>query len=112
MHRGLVSLALEGDETVVEVRGDLDIASVDPLRSLLRDLVATTDRRVVVDLSGVDFCDSSGVAVLASAARAAEHAGFSLAVRRARPQVEQVLRLTGCGWLLPPTVVAPDPRIA
>ncbi|MDQ1702177.1 MAG: anti-sigma factor antagonist [Frankiaceae bacterium] len=98
MRRNMLSLTLEGDVTVVEVHGCLDIATVEPLRTVLSQLRRDAD--VVVDIRDVDFCDSSGVSVLAGAAYNASVAGHELTVRHAHPSVEHVLRLTGCDWLL------------
>ena len=96
----MLSLSLEGDVTVVEVHGALDIATAEPLRTVLAQLRSDAD--VVVDIRGVDFCDSTGITVLAGAARDASLAGHALTVRHAHPSVEHVLRLTGCAWLLEP----------
>lgn len=98
MRRGLLSLSLEGDATVVEVHGDLDLVSGEPLRTVLSRL--RDEPTVIIDIRDVEFCDSSGVAVLASAARDAALAGHDLGVRRAQPSVAHVLRITGCDWLL------------
>ena len=96
----MLSLSLEGDVTVVEVHGALDIATAEPLRTVLAQLRSDAD--VVVDIRAVDFCDSSGISVLAGAAREATLAGHQLTVRHAHPSVEHVLRLTGCAWFLEP----------
>ncbi|MCU1678343.1 MAG: hypothetical protein JWM93_3101 [Frankiales bacterium] len=100
VRRGLLSLSLESGVTVVEVHGDLDIATSEPLRAVLAQLRDSCD--VVVDIRDVDFCDSSGVSVLAHAARDATLSGHDLSVRHAHPSVEHVLKLTGCDWLLEP----------
>ena len=96
----MLSLSLEGDVTVVEVHGALDIATAEPLRTVLAQLCNDAD--VVIDIRSVDFCDSSGVSVLAGAARDSTLAGHLLTVRHAHPSVEHILRLTGCAWLLEP----------
>lgn len=105
MRRGLLSLFVEGDHTVVKVRGDLDDVASDPLRTVLLKL--QDEQSVVVDIADVESCDSSGIAVLASAAKQASMAGHELWVRRAQPSVTYLLRLTGCDWLLAPGRSAP-----
>ena len=46
---------------VVTVRGNLDIASAPVLTTTLDQVLERPAPRVVVDLSGVEFCDSTGL---------------------------------------------------
>ncbi|GAA4776219.1 STAS domain-containing protein [Streptomyces sanyensis] len=59
----------EGRWTVLHVRGELDLVSSPVVRQRVHDAVAAGDRQVVLDLSEVFFCDSSGVGVLVAARR-------------------------------------------
>jgi anti-sigma B factor antagonist len=79
-----VSVAHHPPNTAVLVlRGSLDIDTAPSLRANLTRLVERPAPRVVVDVSGLDFCDSMGVGVLVSAhGRALEHDGW---VRLAAP---------------------------
>jgi anti-anti-sigma factor len=52
------------EDGALELRGEFDLAAVDDLRAELYAHAATELARVVVDCSGVEFLDSSGVAVL------------------------------------------------
>ncbi|QNP63824.1 STAS domain-containing protein [Streptomyces genisteinicus] len=61
--------AREGSWTVLHVSGELDLVSSPVVRQRVHDAVAAGDRDVVLDLSGVHFCDSSGVGVLVAARR-------------------------------------------
>ena len=49
------------DSVVVVVRGNLDVDSVPVLTTALDQVLAVPIPRVVVDLSGIDFCDSTGL---------------------------------------------------
>lgn len=49
------------DSVVVTVRGDLDVDSVSVLTTTLERVLERPAPRVVVDLSGVEFCDSMGL---------------------------------------------------
>src|SRR5258708_7120114 len=51
--------------------------------------------RLVVDLSGVDFCDSTGVNVLLAAHRQARETGGDLELAAPRPAVRKILQVTG-----------------
>ncbi len=50
--------------TVVELRGDVDGESVEPLRSALTEIVAKGRAGVVLNLSEVEFIDSQGLELL------------------------------------------------
>src|SRR3712207_4474527 len=68
---------------VLALRGSLDIDTAPALRANLNRLVERPSPRVVVDVAGLDFCDSMGVGVLVTAhTRATEHGGW---VRLAAP---------------------------
>jgi anti-sigma B factor antagonist len=58
------------DVAVLAVTGELDLATAPRLESAFRRLVARRPRLVVIDLSGVAFLGSSGLAVLTSASAA------------------------------------------
>ncbi|MDT0268218.1 STAS domain-containing protein [Streptomyces sp. DSM 44915] len=58
-----------GDWTVLRVVGELDLATSPSVRQRVHDAVADGRRRLVLDLSEVLFCDSSGVGVLVGARR-------------------------------------------
>jgi anti-sigma B factor antagonist len=63
-----------GGVDLVALRGELDFASGEPLSTAFAGL-SGGPRRVVVDLAGLEFVDSSGVKMLVAAARAVEDAG-------------------------------------
>jgi anti-anti-sigma factor len=79
-----VSVAHHPPNTAVLVlRGSLDIDTAPALKANLNRLVERPTPHVVVDLAGLDFCDSMGVGVLVTAhARAQERGGW---VRLAAP---------------------------
>ena len=53
------------------ISGEIDIASVPVLRERLIGLPRPHAGRIIIDLSGVTFCDASGLAVLVGASRRA-----------------------------------------
>jgi anti-sigma B factor antagonist len=61
--------------TVVAPKGDLDLASADPLRRALAALIERQQARLVVDLRQVLYIDSSGLGVLVAAMKQARAAG-------------------------------------
>ncbi|MEO3853050.1 STAS domain-containing protein [Streptomyces sp. B8F3] len=58
-----------GDWYVLWVCGELDLVTSPRVRQHVHDAVAEGRRRLVLDLSAVRFCDSSGVGVLIAARR-------------------------------------------
>ncbi|KJY27544.1 hypothetical protein ADK60_30230 [Streptomyces sp. XY431] len=75
--------------------GDLDIETLEPAAETLDALVAQRPEAVVIDLSGVGFCDSSGLNVLLRTRIAAEQGGLALRLAAVPPTVMRVLDLTG-----------------
>src|SRR5947209_7493358 len=59
-----------GSDAVLAVEGEVDIHTAASLRRRLLELIDGGHDRVIVDMSGVDFMDSSGVNVLVGAMRA------------------------------------------
>jgi anti-sigma B factor antagonist len=86
----------QGEYVVMSVHGEIDLYTVPRLqRELTGVLAADGPVRLVVDLSGVDFCDSTGVNVLLAAHRQAKEAGGDLELAAPRPSVRKILQVTG-----------------
>ncbi|MET8632381.1 STAS domain-containing protein [Streptomyces sp. NPDC004096] len=58
-----------GEWAVLQVAGELDLVTSPVLRQRVHDAVADGRHHVVLDLSDVVFCDSSGVGVLIATRR-------------------------------------------
>ncbi|WP_229074568.1 STAS domain-containing protein [Actinoplanes sp. DH11] len=81
---------------VVEIRGILDAATVDPVRSqLLGVLQRDRPRLLVVDMMFVTFMDSSGMRALVAAHGAARDIGARVQLRNLSEFVHRQLRITG-----------------
>ncbi|WP_431047691.1 STAS domain-containing protein [Streptomyces sp. P1-3] len=61
--------AERGDWVVLRVSGEMDLVTSPAVRQHVHDAVAEGRHAVVLDLSEVRFCDSSGVGVLIAARR-------------------------------------------
>ncbi|GDX81587.1 anti-sigma factor antagonist [Deltaproteobacteria bacterium] len=72
----------------------LDLLSAAEVKSQLQAAVARGQHRLVVDLDGVPFIDSSGLGALIGALKAARVAGGDMRIARAGPQVLYVLEIT------------------
>ncbi|MFF8259046.1 STAS domain-containing protein [Streptomyces virginiae] len=84
---------------VVRVRGEMDIDRAPALRMELNEAIAAAPGAVdvVVDLTAMSFCDSSGLNALLGARRHAEEAGHRLRLAAPCPQVARLLEMTGAG---------------
>jgi anti-anti-sigma factor len=80
-------------EPVVVVTGEVDLAAADRLWQAIESI--PDDRPVVVDLEGVTFLDSSGLAVLVRALRARDCRRDALVLRHPKAHVSWVLEVTG-----------------
>lgn len=79
MHLGL-QVMQRGDWTVLHVSGEIDMATAPELRQRVLALVAEGNHHLVIDLSGVGFCDSTGLGVLVAAVKRVRTAGGDLRV--------------------------------
>ena len=93
----------DGGVVVCSVIGELDVASAPKLRTELVRLVAESDGppRLVVDLAGVDFLDSTGLGVLLGGLKRVRGRQGALALSRAEPQVRKVFEVTRVIEILP-----------
>ena len=77
-------------QAVVALRGELDVADAASVAAALA-AVAARAPEIVVDLAGLEFIDSSGVAALVLARVQARHAGGDLLLAAPQDQVLRVL---------------------
>lgn len=83
------------DRTVVRVLGDLDVITAPTLRERFADLVRHGHHDLVVDLNGVGFLDSTGLAVLVNALKRVRAHDGQLRVVCSNEQTIHILRITG-----------------
>ncbi|SEL95105.1 STAS domain-containing protein [Nonomuraea pusilla] len=90
----------EGTLTVT-VSGELDIATTEPLRALLLELLDEAraepepDAAVVVEVSGLSFVDAAGLGVLVHAHNRASGQRTPLLVAGVPPSMQRLLKITG-----------------
>ena len=81
----------EGNPQVVKLNGELDLATV----PLLKECLAGLTGDVVLDCTGLDFVDSSGLAEIVRAHLERERRGDRLSIRSLTPLVRRTFDLTG-----------------
>jgi anti-anti-sigma factor len=87
-----VSLADRGSSVVIRVRGEVDTATAPQMGQAI-DAQMARRRRIILDLSEVEFMDLHGLAVLMRASRRARTEGGSFAVERPSPVVVRLFEL-------------------
>ena len=98
-----LSLLLTPDEdgnVVLAVGGEIDVVTADQVRAALIESLDEWSGRVVVDLAGVSFLDSQGIAMLVRVRKACGVDAKRLVIRSPRPQVRKVFELTGLHTIL------------
>lgn len=85
---------------VLTVVGQVDVRSAASMRRHLLELVDAAHLIVVVDLSAVDFMDSSGLNVLVGAVRATRPTGGAIRVVAASRNLRQLFEVTGLHKIL------------
>jgi anti-sigma B factor antagonist len=91
-----VSSRFHDDHTIVTIAGEIDLYTAPRLHSELAALLTEgMPARVVIDMSGVEFCDSTGMNVLLSCLRRARERGGELEIADPKPAVRKILQVTG-----------------
>lgn len=101
-----VAISLDRDDSgdvVLTLAGEIDLAAREDVRRHLvvaMQYAIDDERRLVLELSGVTFMDSTGVNAILLAARQLHERSLSLVVARPAPMVERVLDITGANRIL------------
>ncbi|KFU75861.1 anti-sigma B factor antagonist [Amycolatopsis lurida] len=90
----VVQTARSEEAITVEVAGDIDIATSPRLRAEVFKLLADAPGAAMIDMTGVGFCDSSGLSVLVQLNRHCEEAGIELSFVPSKV-LRRALELTG-----------------
>jgi anti-sigma B factor antagonist len=86
---------LAPDVVCVELDGELDLCRAIELESGLRAVERGRPRSLVIDLRGLSFIDSSGLARLVAARRRALRGGWRLALVHGTGTIERLFALSG-----------------
>jgi anti-sigma B factor antagonist len=85
----------QGEHTVLEVSGEVDVYTAPALRDRITDLLDAGQQVLIVDLAGVEFLDSTGLGVLVAGLNRAREVGGSLALVCPQERVLKLFRITG-----------------
>jgi len=90
-----ISIHRTADETVLNLVGEIDMLTADKLTSAVNKVLTDAPRRIVLDMSGVTFCDSQGLGTLVVLSRRASHAQSLLLLDNVGDFLMRVLDITG-----------------
>lgn len=85
---------------VLKLVGKLNMVSAPQLREVISSSVLAGNSRLAVDLSDVDFMDSSGLGALVNGLKSTRQAGGDLRIASPTEQVKLVLELTNLDRVL------------
>jgi len=90
-----INIRRQDDITILDLQGNLVLGeAVSTFRDQIHDLLSAGVKKIVVNLTGVPFVDSSGIGAMVGAHTALETSGGRCKFCCAQPRVVQVLKLT------------------
>jgi anti-sigma B factor antagonist len=87
-------------QTIVHLRGELDMATAPLLAERLACVVGDGPSLTIIDVSQLAFCDSSGLGVLLRCRRRTHQHGGQLVLRSPSHALQRLLTLTGLDEVL------------
>ena len=91
----------EEGEAVVSPRGELDMATVGAVEAELQQLRQNGTPRIILDLGGLTFMDSSGLHLLVRWTNEASKDGFEFQLEPGPPVVQRIFELAAVNDTLP-----------
>lgn len=93
-HQLDVSARREPDATIVTLGGEVDLRTSPQLRNTFLELLDTKPPRIIIDLSGVSYVDSSGVGTIVELKRRAMRSGSDVILVGLQTRVRSVFEIT------------------
>lgn len=91
----------EGGVTVVAPSGRLDVAGAPALKDAMKEVVQNGPPRVVIDMEGISFVDSTGLGSVIAALKQIRNRQGELRLAAPNQQVRVVLELTTLDKVFP-----------
>lgn len=88
-------------ETVVSLRGEIDVYTAPRLRQTLIDLIEKGATRIVVDMAAVDFLDSTGLGVLVGGLKRVKAKEGTLKLVVSQEKILKIFDITGLTKVFP-----------
>jgi anti-sigma B factor antagonist len=100
-----LTIRVEGDgpSRTVRLVGTCDLATVPALREALMPLAPPEVKRLVINVSELEFCDSTGLGTMLGALRRMREGGGEFSIAGAHGTVLRLLQITGLDSIVPLT---------
>lgn len=99
------------DRVILELTGELDMASAESLRQAIESDDLRGEAMVVLDLQQLQFVDSTGLRMILMALERCRERQQEFAITPGSPQVQRLLSVAGVAEHLP-TIAAADAMVA
>jgi anti-anti-sigma factor len=96
-----ITSADRGTSHVLALVGELELATVAQFREVLRDLSLNRSQQLIIDMTGLEFCDSSGMTALLTARARASAAHASIALAGVPSHLVRALTVVGLDQIFP-----------
>ncbi|GAA4219345.1 anti-sigma B factor antagonist [Streptosporangium album] len=80
---------------VVALSGDLDFTNAEQLRADIRTVLTPDHRDLVLDLTALDFCDSTGIRIFLAIRTLLSERGGSVVLTGLNSRLNRIFRVTG-----------------
>jgi anti-sigma B factor antagonist len=97
----VIDSRVEGDWSVIDVKGEVDVYTAPKLREKIVDLVNQGSTKLIVNLEGVEFLDSTGLGVLVGGLKRVKSHEGTLALVCTKPKILKVFSITGLSKVFP-----------
>ena len=89
-----VTVTRDGETVTIVTSGELDLENVERYREVIEEAERSDATRIVIDLSELEYIDSSGLAAVLVAGRRSDLDGQRLFVMAGHGEVRRLLELT------------------
>jgi len=83
------------DIAILSLTGEVEVANASQVRDAALKLVSGGRKYLVVDLSGVEYMDSTGLGTLVGLHKRLREAGGQVLIAGAQPRVRKIFDITG-----------------
>jgi anti-sigma B factor antagonist len=90
-----IAVLRDPDEIVLKLAGEIDMLTAARLSSVVNEILAEAPVRIVLDMTGVTFCDSQGLGTIVVLTKKASHSQSVLMLTNVGDFLIRVLDITG-----------------
>lgn len=87
-------LRKQDDVFIIDVQGELDLYNTSQLRELFSKMIEKGVKKVVINLAGVNYIDSSGIGTLINIHSLSQQKSISFCIANVEGTVKKVIELT------------------